>query len=522
MARIALVLGTLVLPLAGVAAGLEGAARAEDVVIRIEAKRAPDAARAAAEGWRRSFPDVVTFPLKGGWTGIALGPMPLEKAEPLLAELKAGARIPGDSFVTPAAGEDLRAVPPAADAPPDTPPDASAETPAGDATAAGARTGEKPDAGTDEGPEAAAGREAQGTAAPSPAAGAPAAGQPSADPAPAAQPAAQAAAPSAFLRLEASTDPDKAREALERWRQLLPEAGLWSSAGGRHAVALGPLAPDSAKAWLGALREAGLASRDASVVAGEDLGQPEIPGRAPTLGAPPAPDAPAPPMPPLEEVQRALRWAGHYDGPIDGKDGPMTRAAIARAVVDLRASPDPAAAMAALLARREEWRARMGLSELRDAHTGLALPAPMQKLQFDRVQRALSIYGPRDGSGAALILFSQPGGQQEMLDLAGLVTALGWVPEPARSVRRGQITLDGRNDTHIGHAEARVVDGRVQGFVLIWPVQQADEQRRLAAEMSDHLARFAPGAAEIAAGTAASGAALPAALPDPVPPAATP
>lgn len=81
-----------------------------------------------------------------------------------------------------------------------------------------------------------------------------------------------------------------------------------------------------------------------------------------------------------------------------------------------------------------------------------------------------------------------------MLDLAGLVTALGWVPSPERRVERGAVTLHGRNDTHIGHAEGRVVDGMVQGFVLIWPAQDPEEARRLSAEVADTLTRFAPGA----------------------------
>ena len=55
-------------------------ASAEDVVIRIEAKRGAEAARTTAEGWGAQFPDVVTFPLSDGWIGIALGPMPREEA----------------------------------------------------------------------------------------------------------------------------------------------------------------------------------------------------------------------------------------------------------------------------------------------------------------------------------------------------------------------------------------------------------------------------------------------------------
>ena len=148
----------------------------------------------------------------------------------------------------------------------------------------------------------------------------------------------------------------------------------------------------------------------------------------------------------------------------------------------------------------------MGLTTLDDTHTGLSVSAPMGRLVFDRTERALSIYGPKDGSGAALILFSQPGGQQEMLDLAGLVTALGWVPSPERVVARGSIRLTGANDAHIGHAEGRVRDGRAEGFVLIWPASDAPEQARIAAELSETLARSGPAATDAPAAGAAPGA----------------
>ena len=81
-----------------------------------------------------------------------------------------------------------------------------------------------------------------------------------------------------------------------------------------------------------------------------------------------------------------------------------------------------------------------------------------------------------------------------MLDLSGLVIALGWVPKPVRDVQPGAITLDGRNDSHIGHAEGRVRDGRAEGFVLIWPEGDEENQRRVAAELSDSFNRSAPAA----------------------------
>lgn len=428
--------------LIGAAVTLPLPAFAEDVLIRIEAKRGSDIAQTAAQGWAAQFPDVVTFPLADGWTGIALGPMPREQATTRLEALKQDRKVPGDSFLAPSGGRQLTQV-------------------------AGAAPAAQPDA--EAAPEPVAAPAPVTTPAPAPVIAAP---------------------PQFYLRIESSPDRAKADDMLAARREALPEAGLWTLPNGRSVIALGPMEEAVGAAWLGAFKAAKAVPNDAFLTPVEDLGTATLVGRKPDLPPPPATPAP---MPALEDIQRALRWAGHYEGAIDGKDGPMTQQAIADEIVRLRASPDTATAMAELVRRREAWRADMHLTQLQDAHTGLSMPAPMDKLAFDRSERALSIYGPRDGSGAALILFSQPGGQQEMLDLAGLVTALGWVPAPARQVSRGSVILDGRNETHVSHAEGRVIDGIVQGFVLIWPVQDPDEGRRLASEISDNLVHVAPG-----------------------------
>lgn len=415
------------------AAALPGAGMAQDALIRLEAKRAPDVAAATAEGWAERFDDVVTLPLQGGWTGIALGPMEREAALARLADLKAKGAVPGDAFVTEAApGTELTRL---GDAP--------------DADATDAETAMAPE------PEAPAEPAPQGS----------------------------------YLQLESFQDRAEADEALARNRKEFPGAGLWQLPNGWFTVALGPLSDDVARDWLPVLKSGKLIPRDALVAQAADLGQALDQGEAPELGA----TGDAEPMPPLVQVQRSLRWAGHYDGQIDGRDGPKTQAAIQAEILSARASTDPGTAMRLLSERRAEWREEMGLAQLDDEATGLSVMAPMGALSFDRAERALSIYGPKDGSGAAMILFSQPGGQQELLDLAGLVTALGWVPQPERDVRRGHVTLRGQNDDHIGAAEGWVRDGRAEGFVLIWPTADQQDQARILAEMSDSLTRKAPG-----------------------------
>lgn len=433
-------------------AALPVQAMAQDAVIRIEAKRGPNTTAAAVEAWQTKFPDVVTFPLPGGWTAIALGPMDAEAAATRLAELKAAGAIPGDSFVA-APGGDVALTPAA----PVTAPEATAET--------------------------------------SPQMSIP---QSDMDPAALIAPPPGLAAPTHAIRLEAFQDRAEADAALTKWRETFPGAGLWQLPNGWFAIALAPVHEDVAKAWVAAFKQAGRAPKDAFAAPLADMGTIAAPGELPDL---PAPQASAGEMPPLDQVQRALRWAGYYDGGIDGKTGPKTREAIAAEIADQRLSADPGTAMRLLIERRADWQRDMGLIRLDDTHTGIAVTAPMDRLTFDRTERALSIYGPKDGSGAALILFSQPGGQQELLDLAGLVTALGWVPTPERQVSRGHVLLTGGNDAHLGHAEGWVRDGRAEGYVLIWPASEQEDQVRLAAELSDSFTRTGPAATDPATET---------------------
>ena len=412
------------------AAGLPMAAWAQDAVIRIEAKRGDDVAEAAAR-WASQLGEVVTFPLPRGWTAIAIGPLTPEEAGERIGALKEARQIPQDSFVT-VPGPDV------------------VLTPVGAAPAVA-----------------------------EPATAEPAAPQP------------DLPAPGAYIRLQSVQARAEADAALAEWRKTFPEAGLTELPNGWFGVVLGPMDRATADAWLNVFEDGDVVPEDAFVSDASELGAVIEAGETPDLPAPPATAAE---MPPMDQVQRALRWAGVYDGEIDGKTGPRTRDAIQAEILSERLSTDPGTAMAELIARREAWRAEVGLTMLEDEATGLSVMAPMDRLAFDRTERALSIYGPKNESGAALILFSQPGGQQELLDMSGLVTALGWVPQPVRDIKPGRVLLEGANDAHIGRAEGWVRDGRAEGFVLIWPAADAEGQARIAAEMSDSFTRKGPAA----------------------------
>lgn len=530
---------------------LPGMAAAEDAYIRVEARRTAGSIAEAVSTWQQGFPNIVTYRAGPTWTAIAIGPFDEVEARGLMEQWKSEGRIPPDSLLAlasqagaveahggteasdaaaapaegrgsllqsggtsliagdrssnsrvgggQAAGGDIQ-IQTATDDPavPDVAPGETAET--GPYTGnANVNSFAEPDAAPppmaalDEAAEAPA--VVGGSSGPGPslsglpgeaagaevAAGEVAVVEPE-SPAPVNMP------NGTYLRIEAVPGRIQGDAALARWRGAFPEAGMWQLPNGWFVITLGPVPTDQAGQFRDRLQQSGRIPGDTMIASSAALGAPVVAGVAPEM-----PDLPAEPveMPPMAEVQDVLRWAGFYSGEVDGKTGPQTRDAIARAMAELGLSADPGAAMRELLDQRETWRAEMALETLQDAHTGLALSAPLARLQFDRSERSLSIYGPKDGSGAALILFSAPGGQQELQDLMGLVTALGWVPRPERVVERGHIALKGQNDKHIGQGEGWVRDGRADGFVLIWPVADALGQPRLAAEMRDSFARFA-------------------------------
>jgi len=450
------------------AAAPEAAAVAQHIQLQATASEAT--AQTLLGEWRARFPEAGLWRLPNGWYAIALAAQPPAEAEARRQALIRDGSIPADAYLTGAGamGSVIEA-PGAAGAGP-----AEAE-----ATVPAPATSESGDA-------ADAAAQAAGEDAPAP-------GGPtnSAD------------------EISAGSDAEAA-----------PDRGPAKATGMAEGDAEDSRpAPDDTPAADRADEETGATAADTGA---ETTTPPPAGTTASGEAAPPAPAAEAasepqtPPvpavMPPIEEVQRALRWAGYYDGEIDGDAGPATKAAIDREIAAVSPGATPAEAMVALLARREAWRRDMGLTPLHDPATGITLEAPMARLAFDRVEHGLSIYGPRDGSGAALILVARPGDRAAMAELGGFVTALGWVPNPERREGRNSLGLSGQNATHHGEAELRLVDGTVQGFVLVWPAADADNARRLAAEAAESLTRVPPPEPEPEppADTAGTGDAVPA------------
>lgn len=474
-------------------------AAADDSYIRLESWRDPAAASASAERWAEKFPDVVTYPV-GGWHAVALGPFEDDEVSAHLSDLKAEGAIPGDAVIV--VPDDTIVVARISNDTPEVEAAQAEEAPAipGAVASTAAIITSEADTAADEFPDAdsqEADNEETSTEA-------------------AQEDAADAIDSATHISIEAYRDRNAAEAALARWQASLPQVSLWALDSGWFAITAGPYAPEEAAAQLADLKQKGSIPGDAFLSGEGALGEKLTTAEAPDTAAAPEPEsppaaeaeaeaepepaetAPPPEMPSLDLVQEVLLWAGHYEGEIDGRPGPMTSTAIRAALEHQDLDPtEPGAdaiAIHTLLTERETWREEMGLGTLHDAFTDLSLTVPLPSLEFLRTDQNLSIYGPQQESGAALILFNQEGGRTEMQDLAGLITALGWVPNPEREIATDHFRLDGHNALHIGHAEAQITDGRVQGFVLIWPYEDAENAPRLIREAAATLTTGAPGA----------------------------
>lgn len=84
-----------------------------------------------------------------------------------------------------------------------------------------------------------------------------------------------------------------------------------------------------------------------------------------------------------------------------------------------------------------------------------------------------------------------------MLDMVGFVIVFGWVFVFVWQVCQGSVIFDGCNQIYVGYVEGCVVDGCVQGFVLIWFLQDMQESCRIVLEILDNLLCFVLGVMDL-------------------------
>jgi Trypsin-like peptidase domain/Putative peptidoglycan binding domain len=322
-----------------------------------------------------------------------------------------------------------------------------------------------------------------------------------------------------WLQLEAHPDLATAETRVRAYSRVVTNVNGYSLQSGWYAIALGPFSPAEATAALTALTAQGVIPIDA-YLADPDIYQQQfwpigvnnLTGLATT--APVAvTDAPAAPVdmadetlaearsseaaldrPARDALQIALQWFGHYTSGIDGAFGAGTRGAMTawQSATGLEETGVLTSRQRTLLLDLyQQDLDALGMATMRDDRAGIEIDLPLAMVEFARYEFPFVQFDAVDGSGIRVFLISQPGSSATLGGLYEIMQTLEIVPlEGDRSRDADSFLLTGRNERLRSHTEARLVDGQIKGFTLIWPPARDAAMARVLAMMQASFATF--------------------------------
>jgi S1-C subfamily serine protease len=333
-------------------------------------------------------------------------------------------------------------------------------------------------------------------------------------------------AEAAWLQIEAVRTLSEAQARAQAYGRSFDNVAGFRLPSGWYAIALGPYAESLARADLVALRRAGLIPSDSYVADASEYGQRfwpvgagarAAPGTAPSETRPSqeaaAPAEPAPPdyVPdetPAEarrnellmsgaerrEVQEALQWFGHYAAAIDGAFGRGTR----RAMSEWQAAQGyPVTGVLTTRQRRQLVEAyaapfeALGLAPVSNAEAGIEMVMPKNAVSYARTEAPFVHYDAVDGSGLRVLLISQSGDEATLFGLYDIMQSLEIVPPDGPRERGARaFTLRGVSPDLSSHTEARLEDGAIKGFTLVWREGDPRVMERVVGEMRDSFRRL--------------------------------
>lgn len=189
------------------------------------------------------------------------------------------------------------------------------------------------------------------------------------------------------------------------------------------------------------------------------------------------------------EIQTALVWTGHYESAIDGAFGSGTRRAIKAYQVSMGYDDTgylTTRQMDELTNGYQETLARIGFSPVIDNTAGIEVPMPTNLVEFSKFEAPFAHYDAKGDAKVRVLLISQEGSRQSLSGLYDIMETLEIVPlEGYRQKKRDWFVLSGHNETTVSYTYARLDDGLIKGFTLIWPPSEDDTMKRVATAMYD-------------------------------------
>lgn len=332
----------------------------------------------------------------------------------------------------------------------------------------------------------------------------------------------------AFIQIEAQPSLSRAEDRVRDYASYLSNVNGFALGGGWYGIALGPFSPEEAAVRLSQLRSNGQIPRDSYVEEPDRYRSRFYPVGAGAIVTPepspePVEEQDRPEAGPDEEqadggqgtdrdtrpdretvrearanesrlsradreqLQVALKWAGFYDGPIDAAFGQGTRRSMAgwqgengfetTGVLTTRQRQE-------LLGQYNSVLDGLGLETVTDEDAGIRISMPLGVVERGEAASPFVRYEPAGDLEARVLLISEPGDRATLNGLYEIMQTLEIVPpEGERSRDASGFTLTGANDRIVSHTEARLVDGAVKGFTLIWPAGDEERRTRLLAQM---------------------------------------
>lgn len=188
-----------------------------------------------------------------------------------------------------------------------------------------------------------------------------------------------------------------------------------------------------------------------------------------------------------QQLQIALKWAGFYEAAIDGSFGRGTRAAMSAwqdsrnvevtGVLTTRQRAD-------LLNDYNAVLDGMNLQTLRDDATGIEISIPTGVVEFAEYEPPFARFDPVGDIDARVLLISQEGDQTRLFGLYEILQTLAMIPaEGARDRADRSFEINGMDDNIASYTFARLENGQIKGFSLIWPAGDEDRRTRILDEM---------------------------------------
>ncbi|MCK0148959.1 serine protease [Marivita sp. S6314] len=320
-----------------------------------------------------------------------------------------------------------------------------------------------------------------------------------------------AAQDTVYVQIEAQPSLSVAEDRLRDYAAVLPDVNGFDLGRGWYGIALGPYERSNANAILRNLRAQRLIPRDSYLESPGRYGQRIWPiGAGPATGGQtaPAPQEVADPAPepapqitdetPREarasealldrderkDLQIALQWAGYYNSAIDGAFGRGTRASMRGWQRDNGYEETgilTTAQRAELFRQYNAVLEGMDIQTVRDTRAGISIDLPLGAVQFDGYDSPFAKFTATGAvDGAQVLLISQPGDRDRLAGLYEILQTLEIVPlEGPRERNRDSFTLTGQNARIISYTEARLTDGQIKGFTLVWPTGDDDRRTRI-------------------------------------------